>query len=144
LGITGSEVTTDRQEVSVEHIAPQNPDGNYWYEKIAPQERNLDSTAVETKFYEDYIYSWGNITILERKLNASVRNGTWDIKKNGQGRYKGYKDSSIAATSDLISISDWNSQTLESRTIWFANQALKFWSKSLQELRTPRLDRFTV
>lgn len=141
-GITGSEVTTDRYEVSVEHIAPQSPEGDYWYLKVAPKEPPAGSSSETFKSYEDFVYSWGNITILEKRLNSSVRNGNWDVKKNGQGRHKGYKDSSIASTSDLIDISEWTHSTIEERTRWFTNQAVNYWSRALQDLRFPRLERF--
>jgi hypothetical protein len=136
-GLTGSEVTTDRQEVSVEHIAPRNPEGDYWYHKVAPKEVNQSDTS--QKIYEDYVYMWGNITILERPLNSSVRNGEWEIKKNGQGRYKGYSNSTIPTTRHLLGIQEWNSPEILNRTEWFITQALSYWKREFSLFTYPTL-----
>lgn len=127
-GLTGSEVTTDRREVSVEHIAPRNPDGDYWFNEVAPKEIDLNGSS-DSKVYEDYVYMWGNITILERPLNSSVRNGDWSVKKFGQGRYKGYSVSQIASTAHLMNIEKWNAEQIIKRNEWFVTQALNYWKK---------------
>ena len=125
-GITGSDVTTDRREVSVEHIAPQNPRSEAWYEFVAPKEAEGDA-----KSYGDYVYRWGNITILENKLNSSVRDAEWNIKKSGNGRRGGYNVSSIQVTRDLLPIENWNADMIDKRSNWIADQALLFWKKEL-------------
>lgn len=140
-GLTGSEVTTDRQEVSVEHIAPRNPEGDYWYQKIASKEASQGDTS--QKIYEDYVYMWGNITILERPLNSSVRNGAWEIKKNGQGRYKGYFNSTIPTTRHLLGIEEWNTSELLSRNEWFVVQALKYWKREFSLFAYPTLNDYS-
>jgi len=130
LGLTGSEVTTNRNKVSVEHIAPQKPQDQEWYDRVAKKETG-ENDPEGTKIYEDYVYQWGNITILEQKLNSSVQNNVWGIKKLGLGKNKGYNGSSIAATKELLEIEEWNSDVIEKRTIWFSECALKFWAKEL-------------
>lgn len=138
--ITGSEVTTNKKKVSVEHIAPQKPDSNEWFTKVAKKE-NVDSDSNE-KIYEDYVYKWGNITILEQKLNSSVQNNIWSIKKVGVGKYKGYDASTIKTTVELLTIEDWNADVIDKRTIWFASAALKIWSKELPTQVDVRVDGF--
>lgn len=130
LGLTGSEVTTNRNKVSVEHIAPQKPQDQEWYDRVAKKETG-ENDPEGTKVYEDYVYQWGNITILEQKLNSSVQNNVWAIKKAGLGKNKGYNGSSIAATKELMDIEEWNSDVIEKRTDWFSECALKFWAKEL-------------
>lgn len=142
-GITGNDVTTDKYVVSVEHIAPQKPSNPMWFTKVAPEDSDND-----LPMYEDYIYRWGNITILEQKLNASVGNEEWNIKKNGKlkkngiDRFQGYKDSSIAMIKDLLSMEDWTSQDIDRRTEWFVRQALDYWTKQSLDAPPARLIRF--
>jgi uncharacterized protein with ParB-like and HNH nuclease domain len=143
LGITGSEVTTNKKDVSVEHIAPQKPQSDIWYEKIA--KKDLEASDPETtSTYEDYIYRWGNITILEQKLNSSIGNNLWEIKLAGNDKYDGYLNSHIASTSDLTRLKDWTADLIEKRTIWFADSAVKFWAKELPGQNLPKLSRFEV
>ena len=138
--ITGSEVTTDKNDVSVEHIAPRKPDNKEWYLNVAPKETSdPDSNSA---IYDDYIYNWGNITILERKLNSSVQNNVWDIKKTGIGKYKGYDDSTIKTTVELLSIEKWTADVIDQRTAWFAAAALNIWSKKLPKQTIERVDGF--
>jgi uncharacterized protein with ParB-like and HNH nuclease domain len=141
LGLTGTDVTTNRNRVSVEHIAPQNPENSEWFNKIAKKELSEDDPE-NSKTYEDYVYQWGNLTILEQKLNSSIQNSLWSIKKNGSGRYKGYNGSSIATTVELLDIDDWTSDVIEKRTQWFVECALKFWCKSPFALQPSRLNGF--
>ena len=138
--ITGSEVTTNKKKVSVEHIAPQKPDSDEWFTNVAKKENaNTDSTE---KIYEDYVYKWGNITILEQKLNSSVQNNVWAVKKVGVGKYKGYDGSTIKTTVELLSVSEWTADVIDKRTNWFATVALKIWAKELPSQNDVRVDGF--
>lgn len=138
--ITGSEVTTNKKNVSVEHIAPQKPEDKEWYEMVAPKE--LSDTDSKTKTYDDYIYRWGNITILEQKLNSSIQNSSWAIKKYGSGKYKGYDASTIKTTLELVAIENWTADVIDQRTDWFADVALKIWSKKLPTQSIERVEGF--
>ena len=132
LAITGTEVTTIKKEVSVEHIAPQKPQDSLWYDVIAAKD-TTENDPEGTKVYEDYLYQWGNLTILEQRLNSSVRNNIWQIKKEGLGKNKGYNGSSIVTTVELMEIENWTSEVISARTIWFADSALLVWSRELPE-----------
>jgi len=134
-GITGSDVTTSRYEVSVEHIAPQNPlpeSALEWYEQVAALETVGDGPS-----YDDYVYRWGNITILEKKLNSSVGQNVWMIKREGKpgsetiSKYKGYRASNIEVTKHLLNIEGWNADQIDRRSEWIASQALIYWKREL-------------
>jgi uncharacterized protein with ParB-like and HNH nuclease domain len=134
-GITGSDVTTSRYEVSVEHIAPQNPlqeISQYWYDMVAPKESVGDGPN-----YEDFVYKWGNITILEKKLNSSVGCNVWSIKREGKPnaennpKYKGYRASNIEVTKHLLNLENWTAKLIEERSEWIASQALLYWNRQL-------------
>ncbi len=143
-GISGVEVTTNRREVSVEHIAPKNPEGDYWFNNIAKKDVPADANA-DYQTYEDYLYMWGNITILEQPLNSSVRNSDWETKKSGQGRYKGYKDSQIVCTRNLLDVPQWTAEMIIERGKWFSTQALRYWKREyVMAGDYPRLDDFKI
>ena len=146
-GITGSDVTTSRYEVSVEHIAPQNPmleSAPEWYSRIAPLE-----TADDSPTYEDYVYRWGNITILEKKLNSSVGQNVWSVKRDGKpgsettSKYKGYRASNIEVTKHLLSVDTWNADLIDQRSEWIASQALNYWKRELPKAGMNQLAIFT-
>jgi hypothetical protein len=141
LGITGSEVITERREVSVEHIAPQKPADETWYAKVAKIELEPNDPE-ETPTYENYVNKWGNLTILERKLNSTVQNNVWELKKEGVGKKDGYRKSNIATTLELLEISDWNQEVIDARTVWFADCALVLWGKSLPSAKFPQVQGF--
>jgi uncharacterized protein with ParB-like and HNH nuclease domain len=134
-GITGSDVTTSRYEVSVEHIAPQNPlpeSAEDWYATVAPAESIEDGLS-----YEDYVYRWGNITILEKKLNSSVGQNVWMIKREGKPgvevnkKFQGYRASNIEVTKHLLNLESWSSEEINRRSEWIASQALIYWKREL-------------
>jgi uncharacterized protein with ParB-like and HNH nuclease domain len=143
LGLTGSEVITDRREVSVEHIAPQKPADETWYKKIAKKELEAEDTE-ETPTYENFVNKWGNLTILERKLNSMVQNNLWQLKVEGLPNKPGYKKSNIATTTEILEISDWTRDVIDARTVWFADCALVLWSKSLPTAKFPTVAGFNV
>jgi hypothetical protein len=138
LGITGSEVITERREVSVEHIAPQKPADETWFMKVAKKELEPEDSE-DTPTYENYVNKWGNLTILERKLNSTVQNNLWDLKKEGVGKKPGYRTSNVATTSELLDVQDWTREVIDSRTAWFADCALVLWSKSLPSAKFPQV-----
>lgn len=146
-GITGSDVTTSRYEVSVEHIAPQNPlpeSANDWFEKIAPLETVGDGPA-----YEDYVYRWGNITILEKKLNSSVGQNVWKVKREGKpgsetiSKFKGYRASNIEVTKHLLSAQSWTAGLIDRRSEWIASQALIYWKRELPKAGPNQISAFS-
>jgi hypothetical protein len=134
-GITGSDVTTSRYEVSVEHIAPQNPlpeSAAEWHRQVAPKESIDDAPT-----YDDYVYRWGNITILEKKLNSSVGQNIWKIKREGKPgaetniKFKGYRASNIEVTKHLLNLDAWTARQIDERSEWIAAQALIYWKREL-------------
>jgi hypothetical protein len=137
VGLTGSDVTTSKKEVSVEHIAPQKPKLSLWYERIA----NIETDANELS-YEDYLYMWGNITILEKKLNSSVSNSTWETKLAGTEKYKGYRASGIVVTNDLLGVKEWNKEQILKRTKWVAENAIKYWPRELVAIPSGKLSNY--
>ena len=54
-----------------------------------------------------------------------------EVKKEGilikKKRIKGYKDSSIQLTQDLLSFENWSRELIDSRTKWFAEMFNILW-----------------
>jgi hypothetical protein len=109
--------------------------------KVAKKELEPEDTE-DTPTYENYVNKWGNLTILERKLNSIVQNNLWDLKKEGVGKKTGYRISNIATTSELLDVQDWTREVIDSRTAWFADCALVLWSKSLPSVKFPQVQGF--
>jgi hypothetical protein len=147
-GITGSDVTTSRYEVSVEHIAPQNPlpeSAAEWFQKVAPLETNGDVPT-----YDDYVYRWGNITILEKKLNSSVGQNIWMVKREGKpgsesiSKFKGYRASNIEVTKHLLGAEAWTATLIDKRSEWIASQALIYWKRELPKAGPNQIMPFSI
>jgi len=145
-GITGSDVTTSRYEVSVEHIAPQNPlpeSASEWHERVAPVE-----TVGDGPTYDDYVYRWGNITILEKKLNSSVGQNVWKVKREGKpgsetiSKFKGYRASNIEVTKHLLDTESWTAALIDQRSEWIASQALIYWKRELPKAGPNQISAF--
>jgi hypothetical protein len=146
-GITGSDVTTSRYEVSVEHIAPQNPlpeSASEWHERVAPVE-----TVGDGPTYDDYVYRWGNITILEKKLNSSVGQNVWKVKREGKpgsetiSKFKGYRASNIEVTKHLLDTESWTAVLIDRRSEWIASQALIYWKRELPKAGPNQISAFS-
>lgn len=146
-GITGSDITTSRYEVSVEHIAPQNPlpeSASEWCERVAPAE-----TVGDGPTYDDYVYRWGNITILEKKLNSSVGQNVWNVKREGKpgsetiSKFRGYRFSNIEVTKHLLNTQSWTAALIDRRSEWIASQALIYWKRELPKAGPNQISAFS-
>ncbi|MFN0152836.1 MAG: DUF262 domain-containing protein [Gaiella sp.] len=81
---------TDR--VHVEHIYPQTPDGSKWQNHGA------------------VINRLGNLTLLGKRLNTSIKNANFVTKKE-----KGYASSDILMTQELLTRDTWDTAAIEDR-----------------------------
>lgn len=93
---------TDR--VHVEHIYPQTPDGDRW-----PNHAQV-------------INRLGNLTLLGRRLNTSIKNADFDTKKRD-----GYTGSDILMTQELLSIDSWDTAAIDERQRELSNWVFDIW-----------------
>ena len=116
----------DTKVLEVEHIAPESAT-EYWNEKLKVDK--LEDSEKEAE-YSDLVELIGNKSILEFRLNASIQNKDWDVKRYGltSPTYKGYSDSQYKVTKDLLRFDEWNVEMLRQRNLWFISQFLKIWS----------------
>jgi hypothetical protein len=102
---TGEVRVEDASMVHVEHIYPQSPaKGSRW------------------KQHDEVVNRIGNLTLLSKKLNQSIRNGKFGPKKKD-----GYAGSDIKITAQLMSYSTWSEKTIDERQAWLAGAAVKVW-----------------
>lgn len=96
--------TPDR--VHLEHIYPQKPEqGARWPNHAA------------------MINRLGNLTLLGKSLNTSVRNSAFAVKKE-----KAYETSDILMTEELLEYQDWSSEAVSNRQQELASWAFEIWS----------------
>jgi hypothetical protein len=114
--------------VEIEHILPQRP-----YEALRLSFDKQDQ-------YDMYVEKLGNLTLLEKTINASVSNDSFDKKKPGYQQSEMLLTRSIAekpnvgentqlnrAVKELSSFDYWDSETIESRQTMLAKLALSVW-----------------
>ena len=130
----------DPKLIHVEHIAPDAMTED-WKLSLGVLAIDQDEIAAE---YDDLTEKLGNKTILEYGINMPLQNKSFSIKKegilDGKKRIKGYKDSSIQLTQDLLSFEYWSRELIESRTQWFAEMFNILWGYQT----TKKVERFST
>jgi uncharacterized protein with ParB-like and HNH nuclease domain len=92
-------------KVHVEHIYPQTPPaGQKWGN------------------HTSQIHKIGNQTLLDRRLNAAIKNSDFAAKKPS------YEQSQILLTRELIPLAQWNTEAITQRQTALAEIALQIWT----------------
>ncbi len=116
------------RSVQIEHILPQNPRGDV-REAFDRQEE-----------YEEWMQRFGNLTLLERPINAAVSNGSFEEKAPGyeQSRFlltqsivtrpEVGRDTSVnRAVRDLLQFDHWHSESIAQRQAMLGQLARVVW-----------------
>lgn len=90
--------------VHVEHIYPQSPTGAKW-----PNHAQV-------------LNRLGNVTLLGRRLNTSIKNADFTTKKEN-----GYKGSDILMTKELLKYEDWGTAEVDARQAELSNWVFCIW-----------------
>lgn len=114
------------KKVEIEHILPRTPGPGVSFDR--PME------------YDEYAGRLGNLTLLEKPINASLKNAPYDQKKPGYGQSKFLLTKSLdqvpavgkatqidKAVADLQSFDEWTSEAIEQRQQMLAGLARKVW-----------------
>lgn len=88
----------------VEHIYPQTPDGPKW-----PN-------------HAQFLNRLGNLTLLGRSLNTSIKNADFATKKRD-----GYSGSDILLTRELLAIDTWDTAAIEERQRELSEWVFDIW-----------------
>ncbi|WP_281926801.1 DUF262 domain-containing protein [Roseibium album] len=91
-------------KVHVEHIYPQTPEAG---QRLASHDRVINRM--------------GNLTLLSRRINSAIKNGTFAAKK----QY--YETSEILLTKELCAQDEWNEEKIGIRQANLANQVAAIW-----------------
>lgn len=117
---TENKVPYDMTRLHYEHILPQAPDKDSNWLKDFPD------ADERTK----YTYALGNGTLLRDKLNKSIINHDFEIKKHGTESIEGYDKSKIPDTLTLLDAQQWTAVEINARTVDMANKIVKYYSHS--------------
>ncbi len=117
---------------TLEHIMPQKWK-EYWSVDVLPVFDDKGEKIPELKDAEEKrsraVYEIGNMTLLNSKLNTSLRNYTFDRKKAGEGRKKGMKNlADCMITRAILDEPIWNEQAIYKRTNEISDSIMTLWS----------------
>ncbi len=91
-----------KYKYSLEHLMPQK-----WKEHWA------DIVGGDSTKAESLIYQVGNMALLEKDLNAAMRNKAWEDKR---GYLRSEQDSLPCTTQEVLDIGLWDAEEIEKRT----------------------------
>lgn len=100
--LTRHSIKIDLQEVQLEHVAPQTK--NSHWENVIPED------------YANQVSRLGNLAILDRKINAKVKQAPFSEK------VKEYKKSRLKSLESVFQHEDWNLQVVNKRQAWLASE----------------------
>jgi uncharacterized protein with ParB-like and HNH nuclease domain len=104
---------------SLEHIMPKKWE-NHWNNSLSQEEKIIRNRSLLTL---------GNLAIITSSLNSSIRDSTWDTKKNGRGDKKGLKHYSagLETLGDFLDEAEWNETTIQNRADYLSEKAIEIW-----------------
>jgi hypothetical protein len=95
------EVSLDFDKATLEHIFPQTPTGaTNW----------ADKKKFPKSFVEEFTYKLGNMTLLTHRVNATIKNGDFKLKKQPE-----YRKTKLNLTVELGHLPDIDMNYLEKR-----------------------------
>lgn len=119
----------------LEHIMPQKWETNWSNVDYVDEQGNILQKNDDNKSrrYEK-VYSLGNMTLLNGRLNTSISNNNFQKKMEGNGKKKGViKYSSLSVTKDDLVESiynkgkQWNEQVIHERENYLGNEVVELW-----------------
>lgn len=114
---------------SLEHLLPKK-----WNPSVWPLILGFDAEDRNQR-----LKTLGNLSILPIKLNTSISNKSWDIKKNGNGQRKGllHYASGIETLSRWLTYPIWDENKINERAEWLFNSASRVWQFGPQYHQSP-------
>ena len=96
-------------EYSLEHIMPKKWKNN-WKVQDSFSEKEREKR-------DQLLLKLGNLTIITASLNSSIRDASWEIKKNGKGDKRGLKEYSagISIFEKCLTYLEWNEDKITER-----------------------------
>lgn len=122
---------------SLEHVMPQNL-GSHWSLGSLPVYDEKDELVIDIQKAEltrnDRLYFIGNMTLLTRSLNSSLKNKAFEVKLNGDSKNEGIRKLStlFITLNDIIRPYDlgntvWDERNINKRTQELYEEIVKIW-----------------
>ena len=106
---------------SLEHMLPKKW-RNHW-DKVA--------TTDLARQRDSMLLTLGNLAIIPQSLNTSIRDGSWETKKEGKGtKHPGLSmcAAGLATMHDALQKAVWNEDEIKNRAVWLYDQAKSIWT----------------
>jgi uncharacterized protein with ParB-like and HNH nuclease domain len=118
------------QQDSDLHDSPKLSPSSYSVEHIMPKawEAHWSSGEMTRAAKDDRsgrILTLGNLTLVTKRLNSSLRNGPWSEKRETLRKF-----SSLRMTTEYLKSEEWSEETIQARGSDLAAEALTIWSRS--------------
>ncbi len=109
------------RKYSLEHLMPKKWENN-WDKLESKEKRDLRNKKLLTL---------GNLAIITQSLNASIRDSSWEIKKNGKENKHGLKQysSGIETLSPYLELENWDELEIKKRADFLLEKAIETWKK---------------
>lgn len=132
-------------EYTLEHIMPQKWEEHWSNLPYVNINGSLIADADEGKRKRYFmVYSLGNMTLLNGKLNAAIRNNEFKVKMEGTPKRKGVKNfASLNITKEDIIQNiyekgiDWNERRIYERQVHLTKEILDMWSIGNNDITIP-------
>ena len=99
--------------LSLEHIMPKK-----WRNNWSLRPDFAESTR------DSILLTLGNLTLVKGKLNSSMRDADWNMKKDALSKY-----STLRITTDYLNKLDWDETTIGERANTLYSETLEIWKK---------------
>lgn len=106
---------------SLEHLMPKK-----WVNNWSKLSNEQDKIIRNRK-----LLTLGNLTIITASLNSSIRDGNWDMKKNGKPNKPGLNQyaTGLDTFSQYLALPTWNEIEIAKRADFLFNKALIVWKE---------------
>lgn len=122
LKINWEDIKARRKEDTIEHIYPQTADKKYWVERYDKYNKK------EKKILR---HSLGNLVLISRSKNSSLKNNSFPVKKYGKkDKFKSYNFGSFSEV-EVGRNEDWNAYNIVDRGIKLLEFLEERWEISL-------------
>jgi len=87
------------------------------------------ATQEEARQRDIKLLTLGNLAIIPQSLNASIRDGSWELKLSGKGNKPGLKvcAAGLSTVYDVLQKEEWTESDIQERSIWLWEQAQTIW-----------------
>jgi len=111
-----SEIVDVKGKLQIEHIMPQSWRDHWPLPPGNAAERRQERDAL--------VNTIGNLTVITGKLNQSVSNGSWEVKRQGLDKF-----SNLVINRELVQQDEWNEERIVARSERLARYICEIWPR---------------